>query len=135
MQEPSLFSKIVSGEIPSHKIYEDDKTLAFLDIHPVSEGHTLVISKTQVQFVWDLTDGDYDAVMATVKKVGRRLRDVIQTPYVGEVVVGTDVPHAHIHVIPFVHASELHEAVTSRGETLSEPDHAALAALADKLRF
>lgn len=128
----SIFTKIVNGEIPCHKVYEDDRTLAFLDIHPVSEGHTLVISKNQVEFVWDLEDEDYLALMATVKKVGLRLRNILSTPFVGEMVVGTDVPHAHVHVVPFTHTHELKRTLES---VESETDHAALSILAEKLFF
>lgn len=132
MQEPSIFTKIINGEIPSHKIYEDDKTLAFLDIHPVAEGHVLVVPKVQVEFVWDLSPEDYSALMQTVQKVGRRLRDIIGKPYVGQVVVGTDVPHAHVHVVPFTETHELKRTF----ETASvETNHEQLAALADRLRF
>ena len=132
MQEPTIFTRIVNGEIPCHKVYEDERTLAFMDIHPVAEGHVLVISKKQVQFVWDLEPEDYQAVMATVQKVGRRLREVIAKPYVGEVVVGTDVPHAHVHVVPF---TETHELKRTLETATAETDNAALAALAEKLYF
>lgn len=128
----SIFTKIINGEIPCHKVYEDDKTLAFLDIHPAAEGHTLVIPKTEVEFVWDVADEDYAALMATVKKVALRLREAIDKPYVGEVVVGTDVPHAHVHLVPFNTADELKRA--SEGDR-PEGDHAALADLAKKLAF
>jgi histidine triad (HIT) family protein len=130
--EPSIFSKIINGEIPCHKVYEDDKTLAFLDINPVTEGHTLIIPKTQVEFVWDLPSDDYTALMATVQKVGLHLRDVLGTPYVGELVVGTDVPHAHIHLVPFQHTDEL-KRVLFREDIPA--DHSALAALAARLAF
>lgn len=130
MQEPSLFTKIINGEIPSHKIYEDDKTFVFLDIYPVLEGHVLVIPKAQVEFVWDLDDEDYQAVMATAKKVALRLREVTGAKYVHERVIGTDVPHAHVHLMPFNESSEL-----KNDPSVDEPDHAALAALAEKLRF
>jgi histidine triad (HIT) family protein len=132
MQQPSIFTKIINGEIPCHKVYEDDKTLAFLDIHPVAEGHTLVVSKVQVEFVWDLTPEDYQAVMATVQKVGLRLREVIGKPYVGQTVVGTDVPHAHVHVVPFTETYELKRTLENFN---SETDNQALAALAQKLYF
>ena len=75
--QDSIFTKIIKGEIPSHKIYEDDSVLAFLDIHPVQSGHTLVIPKKQVEFVWDLPDPDYVSLMAATKKVALRLREVI----------------------------------------------------------
>ncbi len=131
MQEPSIFTKIIQGEIPSHKIYEDDKTLAFLDIYSPVEGHALVISKVQVEFAWDLPDEDYLAVMATSKKVARRLREVLGTPFIGEKVIGVDVPHTHIHLIPFTDVEEFHQA----NQKNVEPDHEALAALAVRLAF
>jgi histidine triad (HIT) family protein len=128
--EDSIFTKIVKGEIPSHKVYEDEKTLAFLNISPSVEGHTLVIPKTQVASLWDLTDEDYTAVMLTTKKVAARLQHVLGTRLVGEKVVGLDVPHAHVHLIPFDTPEEYYAH-----ETDAEPDHAALAQLAEKLRF
>jgi histidine triad (HIT) family protein len=127
----SIFTKITRGEIPSHKIYEDEKTLAFLDIHPVQPGHTLVISKKQVEFIWDLDDEDYAAVMATVKKVGRRLREVSGKPYVGQQVIGVDVPHVHVHLIPFADVAEFRYVPDMN----AEPDHVALAEMAEKLKF
>jgi histidine triad (HIT) family protein len=129
--EDSIFTKIIRGDIPSHKIYEDDKTFAFLDIHPVQPGHVLIIPKKQVEFVWDLEDEDYQAVMATTKKIALRLRDVLGKRYVHERIVGTDVPHAHVHLIPFTETSEL---LKSPDED-AEPDHPALAELAKKLMF
>lgn len=130
--EDSIFTKIIKGEIPCHKVYEDDKTLAFLDINPIAEGHTLVVPKAKVEFVWDLPDDDYVALMATVKKVGLRLRDVIGKQYVGQLVVGTDVPHAHIHVIPFNETREMKRTLEGPGAPANPED---LVALAEKLRF
>lgn len=130
MQE-SIFTKIIKGEIPSYKIYEDDKTFAFLDIHPITPGHTLVVSKRQVEFVWDLSDDDYQAVMLTARKVALYLKTVLGVPYVGEKIIGVDVPHAHVHLIPFYEASELHRVP----DLESKPNHANLAQLAEKLRF
>src|SRR2546428_10820249 len=98
MQQDSIFTKIIKGEIPSHKIYEDDKTFAFLDIHPVQPGHVLVVPKVQVEFVWDLGREEYAALMATIQKVALRLREILGVPYVGEQIIGVDVPHAHIHL-------------------------------------
>lgn len=129
--QDSIFTKIIKGEIPSHKIYEDDKTFAFLDIHPKTPGHTLVVPKKQVEFLWDLDDGDYQAMMSTVKKIAQRLREVLKTPYVGELVFGMDVPHAHIHVYPFTTAEEAYR----RPDQDAEPDHEALAKVAEKLAF
>jgi histidine triad (HIT) family protein len=132
MKEQSIFTKIINGEIPCYKIYEDEKTFAFLDIHPTVEGHVLIVPKTEVEFLWDLSSDDYDAVTRTVKKVALRLRDVLKKPYVGEMVVGTDVPHAHVHVMAFDKAHELKRTLES---ATAEPDHDALASIAKKLRF
>jgi len=129
--EDSIFTKIIKGEIPSHKIYEDDATFAFLDIHPVTPGHTLVIPKKQVEFLWDLDTEDYQAVMATAKHIALHLRDALKVPYIGVKVVGTDVPHTHVHLIPFRSSHEFHAEV----DLTADPDHAALAAIAEKLRM
>lgn len=131
MNEPTLFTRIINGEIPSHKIYEDEKTFCFLDIYPTTEGHVLVVPKVEVEFVWDLTPEDHAALYETVRKVGLRLREVLGVPYVSERVVGTDVPHAHVHVLPFTTTDQLH----AEGRDQVEPDHAALAVLAERLRF
>jgi histidine triad (HIT) family protein len=129
--EESIFTKIIKGDIPAHKVYEDDKVLAFLDIHPVGPGHTLVVPKKQVEFVWDLEDEDYIAVMMVAKKIARRLRDVLGAKYVGEKVIGVDVPHAHIQLIPFTTPAEYNKPQDME----SEPNHAELAQIAEKLQF
>lgn len=129
--QDSIFTKIVKGEIPCHKVYEDEHTLAFLDIHPVQPGHTLVIPKKQVEFVWDLDDQTYQAVMATTKLVGARLREVMGKPYVGVKVVGIDVPHAHVHIIPFSTVDEYNVIANMQ----ADPDHEALQAVASKIAF
>jgi histidine triad (HIT) family protein len=127
--EDSIFTKIIKGEIPCHKVYEDELTLAFLDIHPVTSGHTLVIPKKQIEFVWDLPAEDYAAVMATTQKVALRLREILNVKYIGERIVGVDVPHAHVQLIPFNTVSEY----TAPQDMEAEPDHAALAAMAERL--
>lgn len=127
----SIFTKIIKGEIPCHKVYEDDQTLAFLDIHPVQPGHTLVVPKQQIEFVWDLDEVTYRAVMATAKKVARRLREVLPVPYIGVQVMGVDVPHAHVHLIPFSTGEEFRTIP----DMTAEPDHDALAAMAARLAF
>jgi len=128
--QDSLFTKIIKGEIPSHKVYEDEKTLAFLSIYPSVEGHTLVIPKAQVESLWDLKAEDYQAVMETTRKVALRLREVLEVERVGEKVIGLDVPHAHVHLVPFTTSEEYYAK-----ETTNEPDHAALAAVAERLKF
>lgn len=95
----SVFTKIVRGELPCYKIYEDERVLAFLDIEPEAEGHTLVIPKVEVDRVYDLGDEDYEAVMAAVKKLARHMEDVTGQRTMIKI-VGTDVPHAHVHLLP-----------------------------------
>jgi histidine triad (HIT) family protein len=130
--QDSIFTKIIKGEIPCHKIYEDDLTLAFLDIHPIQPGHTLVISKKQVEFVWDLPDEDYGAVMATAKKVANRLRVVFpDKSRVALLIEGLDVAHAHLKLYPFDTDEDFH----AKPDENVEPDHTALAAMAKSLAF
>jgi len=129
--EDSIFTKIINGEIPSYKVYEDENTFAFLDIHPLSEGHVLVVPKKQVEFIWDLEAADYQAMMDTVQKVGKHLREVLDAPYVGVEVIGVDVPHAHVHVVPFATTKDLHRS----GPVSDEPDHSALEKVLEKVRL
>lgn len=129
--EETIFTKIIYGDIPSYKIYEDDKTFAFLDIHPVQPGHVLVVPKKPIEFLWDLPDEDYLALMAAAKKVARHQREILGVPYVGVKVVGVDVPHAHIHLIPFRTTAEFSQPQ----DTTAEPDNSALAAVAARLAF
>lgn len=96
----STFSKIINGEIPSYKIYEDDKTYAFLDINPETKGHTLVVPKLEVDKIYELPDEDYEALMRTVKKLSVHMEKVLGARTLWKV-IGTDVPHAHVHLLPF----------------------------------
>ena len=96
----TIFSKIIAGEIPSYKIYEDEKTFAFLDINPESEFHTLVVPKLECDKVYELPDDYYQALFETVKKVAKRIEEVTGERALMKV-IGTDVPHAHVHVMPF----------------------------------
>lgn len=97
---PSIFTQIIRGEIPCYKIYEDDKTFAFLDIHPETPGHTLVIPKNEVDKIYDLPDEDYEALLKTAKKLSKHMEKVLRKRTLWKV-VGTDVPHAHIHLEPY----------------------------------
>jgi histidine triad (HIT) family protein len=99
--QDSLFTRIIKGEIPAHKVYETADTLAFLTISPIHPGHTLVVPKRQVDSLWNLPDQDYQAVMATCKKVANRIQEVLQPAHVGSHVAGAEVPHAHVHLFPF----------------------------------
>lgn len=129
--EETIFTKIIRGDIPSYKVYEDDKTYAFLDIHPLTDGHVLVVPKKQVEFIWDLEAEEYQALMATVQKIGAHLRDVLDAPYVGVEVIGVDVPHAHVHVVPFATTKDLHRSEPAN----DEPDHVALEKILEKIKL
>jgi histidine triad (HIT) family protein len=96
----SIFSKIVNGEIPAYKVAEDENFLAFLDIFPVAKGHTLVIPKKEVDYIFDLDDDLYIGLQAFAKKVATGLKKAIPCQKVGVLVLGLEVPHAHIHLIP-----------------------------------
>jgi len=98
--EDCIFCKIIKGEIPSHKVYEDENVLAFLDINPFVVGHTLVIPKKHAKWVWDLEEPDYFALMQKVKTVAEALRKTFNTEWVGEGIIGVDVPHAHVQIMP-----------------------------------
>lgn len=129
-QDPdSIFTKIIKGEIPCHKIYEDDRTIAFMDIHPAQPGHVLVVPKVQVDHFQDLPDTDYDALWRTVKLVAQQIKTKLQPKRVGVHIAGFDVPHAHVHLIPVNHGFK---DFTPPDPSL-EPDHEALAEMAKRL--
>ena len=96
----SIFSKIVRGEIPSYKVAESDKYYAFLDINPLVEGHVLVIPKEETDYLFDLSDDELGGIMVFAKKVAKAIQKTIPCKRVGVAVIGLDVPHAHIHLIP-----------------------------------
>ena len=97
---PSIFTKIVKGEIPSYKVYEDRNFLAFLDINPLKKGHTLVIPKKEVDYIFDIDSKEYQNLWNTAKKIALGMKKVIECNRISIVVMGLEVPHAHIHLIP-----------------------------------
>lgn len=97
---PSIFSKIISGEIPCYKIAENEHFFAFLDIHPLSKGHTLVVPKIETDYIFDLPDDLLSHMFVFSKKVARGIERVISCKRVGIAVIGLEVPHAHIHLVP-----------------------------------
>ncbi len=103
----SIFTKIVNGEIPCHKIDENDEFLAFLDIMPLAEGHTLVIPKTEVDYIYDLDDDVLGRLHIFAKKVARKIEKVIPCERIGVAVIGLEVPHAHVHLIPLNSVSDI----------------------------
>ena len=96
----SIFSKIVTGEIPCYKIYEDETVLAFLDIHPETRGHTLVIPKIEIDKIYDLPDDVYTHLMSVVKMLSKNMEEKLGARTLLKV-IGTDVPHAHVHLVPY----------------------------------
>ena len=96
----TIFSRIVAGEIPCYKVAEDDRFFAFLDISPVAKGHTLVIPKQEVDYIFDLDDETYAGLMAFARRVARALERALDCKRVGVAVMGLEVPHTHIHLIP-----------------------------------
>ncbi len=129
--EDSVFTRIIRGELPSHKVYEDDKTIVIVPLHPIARGHLLVIPKRQVDQFYELPDDDYAALWLTVKKASQKLKQTLNTKRVGLKVIGLDVPHAHIHVIAFDELGEYNQTENST----TEPDQTALAAIAETLKF
>ena len=96
----SIFTRIVSGEIPCYKVAEDENYLAFLDINPLQEGHTLVIPKREINYIFDMEDELHAGLWNFAKSVGRAIEKVVPCKRIGITVIGLEVPHAHIHLIP-----------------------------------
>jgi len=103
---PSIFSKIIAGEIPCYKVAENEHCLAFLDINPLKEGHTLVVPKKETDDLFDLDDENYNRLLSFTKKVAVAIKKVIPCKRVSVLVLGFEVPHAHIHLIPINHEGE-----------------------------
>jgi histidine triad (HIT) family protein len=97
---PTIFSRIIAGEIPSYKVAEDDKFFAFLDINPMAKGHTLVVPKQETDYIFDLDDNTLAEMILFAKKTAKAIEKVIPCKRVGLMVIGLEVPHAHIHLIP-----------------------------------
>ncbi len=103
----SIFTKIIAGEIPSYKIGETDSCYAFLDINPLHEGHTLVVPKKEVDYLFDLPEAEYQALMSFSKRVAHAVGKAIPCKRVGVAVIGLEVPHTHIHLIPINNVSDI----------------------------
>jgi histidine triad (HIT) family protein len=125
----TIFTKIISGELPAHKILEEDRFLAFLDIRPVNPGHTLVIPKQEIDYIFDLEDSLLKDLMVFAKKVSWGIRKAIPCKRIGVMVAGLEVPHTHIHLIPIVES--LHELNFSRAQSVPTEE---LARIAQKIR-
>ena len=103
----SIFSKIIAGDIPCYKVAEDEHFFAFLDINPLVKGHTLVVPKQEVDYIFDLSDEDLAAMHVFAKKIARAIEKAIPCKRVGVAVMGLEVPHAHIHLIPINKESDM----------------------------
>ena len=125
---PTLFTRIVSGEIPCHKICEDDRFLAFLDIRPINPGHTLVIPKKEIDYFFDLDDAMMGGIMVYAKKVATAIKKTVECRRVGVMVAGIEVPHAHVHLVPIQSVGDLNFAKAK------PTDNQELAKMAEKIR-
>ena len=103
----TIFSRIIAGEIPCYKIAENDRFFAFLDINPLVKGHTLVVPKQEVDYIFDLSDEDLAAMHVFAKQIARAIENAFPCKKVGEAVIGLEVPHAHIHLIPIQKESDM----------------------------
>lgn len=103
----SIFSKIVAGEIPSYKVAEDENYYAFLDISPVAKGHTLVIPKHEVNYIFDLDSEEYAGLWQFARRVAKAMKQVLPCQRIGVAVLGLEVPHAHIHLVPINKESDM----------------------------
>ena len=125
----TIFSKIIAGDIPCYKIAEDENYFAFLDINPVNWGHTLVVPKKETDYIFDLSDDELAGRAVFAKRVAGALKRVIPCRKVGVAVLGLEVPHAHIHLIPIQNEGDM-----DFGRKISDPDPAKMAEIAAAVR-
>lgn len=125
----TIFSRIVNGEIPSYKIAEDDRYYAFLDINPLAKGHTLVVPKQEIDYLFDLEDDLLAGMTVFSKKVARAIEKVVPCKRIGVAVLGLEVPHAHIHLVPLNEESDI--SFSRPKLQLSEEE---MASIAEKIR-
>ncbi len=103
----SIFSRIIAGEILSYRVAEDEKHYAFLDINPLSEGHTLVVPKREVDYIFDLDDAEYADLQLFAKRVAAAIEKSVSCKRIGVAVIGLEVPHAHIHLVPITSEADM----------------------------
>lgn len=124
----SLFTRIIKGEIPCHKICEDKRYLSFLDIRPINPGHALVIPKKEIDYLFDIEDEMLGGLMVFAKKVAHAIQKEVECKRIGVMVAGLEVPHAHIHLVPIFGIPDLNFA------NAKPADNEELAALAEKIK-
>jgi len=129
VMEDCILCKIVSGEISSHKVYEDENSLAVMDIHPINDGHVLVFPKKHDEAFEQMGEDEFAVVMRTAHKVAKRIKDVLSPPRVGVLIEGFDIAHTHVKVIPIENEVELRHIPNMT----AEPDHEALTSMASRL--
>lgn len=125
----TIFSRIIAGEIPCYKIAENDKFFAFLDINPVNWGHTLVIPKKETDYIFDISDEELAGMMVFAKRVAKALKKTIPCRKIGVTVLGLEVPHAHIHLVPLEKEGDM-----DFGHKISNPDPARMEEIAESVR-
>ncbi len=125
----SIFTKIINGELPCHKIAENDKFLAFLDVFPLVHGHILVIPKTETDYIFDIEDADLSEMMVFAKNVAKAQKKAVPCKRIGVAVIGLEVPHAHIHLVPMNTVGDINFTQPKIKPTSEE-----LAAMAEKIR-
>ncbi len=116
----SIFTKIINGEIPAYKVAEDDKYFAFLDINPLKAGHTLVIPKQEVDYIFDLDTETYEGLWAFAKKVSAAVEKSVTCKRIGIAVIGLEVPHAHVHLVPMDNIGDLNFSAARANLTKEE---------------
>lgn len=124
----TIFSKIIAGEIPSYKIAENDSFFAFLDINPVNWGHTLVVPKTETDYIFDIPDAELGDMMVFAKRVAKALKSAMPCRKIGVTVLGLEVPHAHIHLVPLQKEGDM-----DFRHKISDPDPARMREIAEKV--
>jgi len=125
----SIFTKIISGEIPSYKIAENDKFLAFLDVFPLVHGHVLVVPKKEIDYIFDIDDTDLSEMLIFAKGVAKALKKSVECKRIGVAVIGLEVPHAHIHLVPMNTANDINFT-----QAKIKPSPEELSLMADKIR-
>lgn len=124
----TIFSRIIAGEIPSYKVAEDDRFYAFLDINPLQWGHTLVVPKQEVDYIFDLDDDTLASMQVFAKRVANAIKSAIPCRKVGEAVLGLEVPHAHIHLVPLTTEGDM-----DFHKKISNPDPEKMKAIAEAI--
>lgn len=124
----TIFSKIIAGEIPCYKIAENEKFFSFLDINPVNWGHTLVVPKRETDYIFDITDEELGEMIVFAKRVAKALKSVLPCRKVGVTVLGLEVPHAHIHLVPLQQEGDM-----DFKKKISDPAPARMAEIAAKV--